>query len=401
MSTIPASSAALKHHFVNHKCTELSLSINNGLTVAVKFWGDEHADVQVLCLHGWLDNADSWAPLAPLLASSKRMSVRVAAMDWTGHGNSAHRSGDATYNIPSRVAEVHEVTSALGWDRFVLLAHSMGAGFAHVYAACYPERVSRLIVIDAIGLWPKMQPTSARIVDAVAADRKLRQKQRRVFATRAEAVDKYMSNNPYLHRRSAELLVRRSTEEVEVWDWNLSGRDAADDSGSDNNGDDSGSTGKNTKNTNSLRHRKATKEIGIRFRHDPRMVQTQLSLALTEEETLALCAEIEAPVLAVLSTHPVRRRGSNWNMFSSVWRRRCQSIPDMTIEVCEASHHAHMDRALDLFPLILDFIADPATNPRRGNAAWTGDDLVSWATVTVPTVTPLPEEPFPAVKSKL
>jgi len=48
-------------------------------------WRTENAP-RVLCLHGWLDNAASFIPLAPLLDK-----LEVFALDFPGHGNSEHR----------------------------------------------------------------------------------------------------------------------------------------------------------------------------------------------------------------------------------------------------------------------------------------------------------------------
>ena len=37
------------------------------------------------------------------------------------------------------------------WSSTICMGHSMGAGVSYLYAATYPERVSRLIMIDLIG----------------------------------------------------------------------------------------------------------------------------------------------------------------------------------------------------------------------------------------------------------
>ena len=46
----------------------------------------------VLCLHGWLDNAASFVPLATHLTEWP-----LLALEFPGHGHSSHRSGDAHY----------------------------------------------------------------------------------------------------------------------------------------------------------------------------------------------------------------------------------------------------------------------------------------------------------------
>ena len=49
-----------------------------------------HFDETIVCLHGWLDNANSFATLAPLLAT--QFNMRVIGIDLPGHGKSSHSS---------------------------------------------------------------------------------------------------------------------------------------------------------------------------------------------------------------------------------------------------------------------------------------------------------------------
>jgi len=80
---------------------------------------------RVLALHGWLDNAASFVPLAAQLPD-----LGLVAIDLPGHGHSAHLPPGTQYNTPGAICHVLDVADALGWDRFVLLGHSMGAGIA-------------------------------------------------------------------------------------------------------------------------------------------------------------------------------------------------------------------------------------------------------------------------------
>ena len=60
---------------------ELTWNVD-GLALKGLAWGDP-ADAPVLALHGWLDNAASFALLAPQLSGHY-----VVALDLTGHGQS-------------------------------------------------------------------------------------------------------------------------------------------------------------------------------------------------------------------------------------------------------------------------------------------------------------------------
>ena len=101
---------------------------------------------RVLALHGWLDNAASFLPLAPFLDG-----IELVAIDMPGHGRSAHLPAGADYAFAGALANLLDVADTLGWDRFGLLGHSMGGAIASLLAAACPERVTRLLAIDAIG----------------------------------------------------------------------------------------------------------------------------------------------------------------------------------------------------------------------------------------------------------
>jgi len=57
---------------------------------------------------------------------SSRFPLATVCMDFSGHGNSSHKSKDASYNMAERVIEVSNVADALKWDSFILMGHSMG-----------------------------------------------------------------------------------------------------------------------------------------------------------------------------------------------------------------------------------------------------------------------------------
>lgn len=116
----------------------------NGLTIAAMAWGQPDK-TPLLALHGWLDNAASFAVLAPLLEH-----YYVVAVDLTGHGHSDCRSADASYNIWDDLPELVGVLDELGWTRFCLMGHSRGAIISCLLASALPERVERLVLLDAV-----------------------------------------------------------------------------------------------------------------------------------------------------------------------------------------------------------------------------------------------------------
>jgi pimeloyl-ACP methyl ester carboxylesterase len=98
---------------------------------------------RVVLLHGFTSHAHSWQHLASALVSGA--GHEVVALDLRGHG----RSG-ATDRYGTKVL-VEDVRSldALGWERAPVVGHSMGGATAFMFAARYPARADRIVVIDA------------------------------------------------------------------------------------------------------------------------------------------------------------------------------------------------------------------------------------------------------------
>ncbi|HET7267865.1 MAG TPA: alpha/beta hydrolase [Oleiagrimonas sp.] len=110
-------------------------------------WGPADAP-PLLALHGWLDNAASYAGLAPYLIDQRR----VIALDMPGHGHSDHLPPQTRrYHIVDQVDHVLDVADALGLDQFDLLGHSLGAGIASLTAAAAPDRIKHLLLIEGLG----------------------------------------------------------------------------------------------------------------------------------------------------------------------------------------------------------------------------------------------------------
>lgn len=177
--------------------------------------GGEPGGARVIALHGWLDNAASFVPLA-----SRLRGVELLMPDLPGHGRSVHLGPGAEYTSGVAVNAVLDLADALGWDEFSLLGHSMGAGIASLVAASSPRRVRRLVVIEALGgLAETVERTAARWQEAIAAARALPGKRLRVFPDLAAPVRARMQANQ-LSEPSARLLVERGVREVEggyVW----------------------------------------------------------------------------------------------------------------------------------------------------------------------------------------
>ena len=175
----------------------------------------EAGQPRVLALHGWLDNAASYVPLAAHLGG-----LDLVAPDLPGHGRSVHLPPGADYSFAGALHTVLDIADALGWPSFALLGHSMGAGIASMVAAACPARVERLLAIEALGALPEVpERTTARMREAVAATRALPAKRLRVFTDLETAVRARMQANG-LTEPVARLLVERGVVAADGgWSW--------------------------------------------------------------------------------------------------------------------------------------------------------------------------------------
>jgi pimeloyl-ACP methyl ester carboxylesterase len=97
----------------------------------------------VVLIHGYAENSDSWAPLAADLMKDHT----VVVPDLRGIGRSSKPEGG--YDKKTQAKDIRAVVNALGYDKTFVVAHDIGNMVAYAYAATYPDKVERLVVMDA------------------------------------------------------------------------------------------------------------------------------------------------------------------------------------------------------------------------------------------------------------
>lgn len=121
---------------------EVAFNLPNVQLAAQRFG----AGPPLMMLHGWMDNAASFRPLAPYLQG-----FDAVALEHAGHGHSGHRPGGHWYHLMDYVADALAVADRLGWEEFNLLGHSLGGAVASMIAASAPRRIRKLAVIEGLG----------------------------------------------------------------------------------------------------------------------------------------------------------------------------------------------------------------------------------------------------------
>jgi pimeloyl-ACP methyl ester carboxylesterase len=256
---------------------------------------------KVLALHGWLDNAASFLPLAAQLPA-----LDLVMLDLPGHGRSAHLGPGADYNLLVTVNAVLDVADALGWERFALLGHSMGAGIASILAASVPQRIERLVAIEALGaLAEAPERTAQRLRDGVAAARALSSKKLRVFPDLGAPMRARMQANQ-LGEASARLLVERGVAAVDG---------------------------------------------GLVWSSDPRLTLPALQ-RMTEAQVRALIAAIDCPV-RVIFADPAQTY-----LPEPLRSERAALLPQGELVVLPGIHHLHMEAPAEVAQAIGGFF-DP------------------------------------------
>ena len=121
---------------------------DGGLDLHLLEWSTQ--GVPLLLLHGFGNEAHIWDDFAPAVSPH----YRTLALDHRGHGDSAW-DAQGRYDHDTLVRDVEAVTAALGIERLVLVAHSLGGRIATLFAGRHPERMAGLVLVD---IGPELDP---------------------------------------------------------------------------------------------------------------------------------------------------------------------------------------------------------------------------------------------------
>jgi pimeloyl-ACP methyl ester carboxylesterase len=253
---------------------------------------------RVLCLHGWLDNAASFIPLAQLLEK-----LDLVALDLPGHGFSEHRHSTTRYHFMDYLFNIDAALDALEWEDCHLLGHSMGAAISAVYSAGAPERVRSLVLLDSMGpLSASADSTADRLRRSLVKNRRGASEARRF-----DSIDDMIQarrNVSDLSEQAARLICAR-----------------------------------------------AAKKTGKQFiwRSDPALNWIS-SLVMTDEQALDLLRHIEAPTITFTAS-----KDSPWFSAEKIKARK-EAISHGRHETLEGHHHFHMDEAEKIADTVQAFI---------------------------------------------
>lgn len=117
-----------------------SVDMPDGATIFVRAGGSGPA---VVLIHGFGDTGDMWGPLAERLAKTHT----VIVPDLRGMGRSSRAASG--YAKKAQAQDIRAVLTAFKVDRADVVGHDIGTMVAYAYAASYPDKVNKLVVMDA------------------------------------------------------------------------------------------------------------------------------------------------------------------------------------------------------------------------------------------------------------
>jgi pimeloyl-ACP methyl ester carboxylesterase len=140
-----------------------------------------------LLVHGFMDAGATWDLVAPTLAAE---GLRVVAPDLRGFGETARVGAGGYYHFPDYVFDLADLVDQVApAGPLLLVGHSMGGAVVTLYAGIFPERVTRLAVLEGVGPPDngfELAPVRARRwIDDVRAERG---RGERLVQTREEAL---------------------------------------------------------------------------------------------------------------------------------------------------------------------------------------------------------------------
>jgi len=134
----------------------------SGMNLSVVDIAPDASEMTIMMVHGYAGCAETWEYQINYFGHQ----FRVIVPDLRGHGQSD--APFTEYSMTEMVADINSIAETLDLPpKFVLVGHSFGGSICVEYAAAYPERLEKLILIATAGEYPL--PRSASLLSRVPA----------------------------------------------------------------------------------------------------------------------------------------------------------------------------------------------------------------------------------------
>lgn len=216
----------------------------------------------------------------------------LLALDLAGHGHSSHRSPDAHYYLFDYVSDIATLCRQQQWQQLTIVGHSMGGMVATVLAASFPELVSKLVLVDSLGLiTTAADATVSQLRKAVISREQSHQKQKPQYQSLADAAAARQQQSDF-DQATAMLLTERGCEPI---------------------------------------------ASGFSWRADLKLREVS-AFRLSETQAHAVIRSLQCPVLALMSTQSPSEISAAIQQFQA-------DYPQLELVECPGGHHLHMTHA--------------------------------------------------------
>ena len=267
------------------KIEDLEIKLKHIKLAALRYGSSEK---KILALHGWLDNAYSFLPLAEILVKN---SYELIALEFAGHGHSEHRPQGVGYHFSDYLYDTVLAIKELKLEKIDLLCHSMGAALMPMLASAFPEFFRKIICLDLFGTvsTSDIEPLPKRYREQIFKLDYLEQP-RKIYKS-LDALIKARRLAGEMDLNSAKLLVERGSVKL---------------------------------------------EDGFKLLSDTRLKEWQPNLA-SEEQNLQFIREIQNPILMIEASLGIAKT-------LPFLEKRYKEAKNLQRTVLEGGHHIHLDK---------------------------------------------------------
>lgn len=181
---------------------------SQGLRLHYADWGNAAAPPLIL-IHGGLDHCRNWDAIARALQPH----FHILAPDLRGHGDSDWAKG-SSYSLADNLVDLSRLSAVAELKDAAIIGHSMGGMVAQAYAGTFPERVSRLAVLDGTFLsHASPAPIDEQISRWIKQLERIAQQEPSTFKTIEEAAQRLTGRNKRLTQEQALHLARHGVRQ--------------------------------------------------------------------------------------------------------------------------------------------------------------------------------------------
>ncbi len=255
-------------------------------------------------VHGNRDHCHSWDFLLESFRKAGFELPHVVALDLRGHGDSGWVGQERGYRHEDFVLDLVGLLRHLGKDSVTLVAHSLGGSMAVVFAGALPERVRRLVLIEAVGPYGRAEEEAPELFGRWTRDDGS-DTILTYYATVGQAADAICRRFPLVPNRAAMHMARHGTRPT---------------------------------------------PYGLVWKYDPRSRNPSYS-SFSETQVRAFIHRIDCPTLLVFGAESGYRESPRY--------RRVEHFRNRTlVEIPGTGHHVQQESPDELAAAMIPFLGD-------------------------------------------